>query len=247
MKNKYIFSIFFTLLFGTTSYAQCLDDTHTPFAKDSWVSCEVSANPNPERPSSHWIMYDFGYEYVLDSTHIWNLNTWSRKEAGIQEAVIDYSLDGVEWITLDTFVIEEAPASYKYQGVAGPSFDQTTARYVLITALSNWGDPDCVGLSEIRFSLGTPVSTEPELEIADALIRVLPNPVQDIANISIVSERLPERVGLYDLSGRLVQEQNTILSKNVQFNMKGLAGGIYFVKAWIGETVLTEKVVKVGK
>ncbi len=247
MKNKYFFALLITAFLGTSLYGQCLDDLHTPFAKDSWVSCEISANPNSARPASHWIMYDLGYEYVLDSTHIWNLNTWSRKEAGIQEAVIDYSLNGQEWFTLDTFVIDEAPASYKYQGVPGPSFDNTQARYVLITALSNWGDPECTGLSEIRFTLGTPVSTNPELEISETYLKVLPNPVQDVANISIVSEQMPERVSLFDLSGRLVAEQNAILSRNVRFNMRGLSAGIYFVKAWIGESVLTEKVVKVGQ
>ncbi|MFT7606439.1 MAG: hypothetical protein ACI8VT_004042, partial [Saprospiraceae bacterium] len=34
-------------------------------------------------------------------------------------------------------------------------------------------------------------------------------------------------------------------SKNVSFQMKGLPGGIYFVKARVGEDVLTEKIVKV--
>lgn len=245
MKNKYFTLFVFTLFICYQGHSQCLEDTHTPFAEDSWVSCEESSNPNPVRPVSHWITYDLGYEYVLDSTHIWNLNTWGQKSAGVKEAVLDYSLDGTNWLSLDTFIIEQASGSYKYQGVSGPNFENVSARYILLTALSNWGDADCTGLSEIRFGVSETVSNQPVPELSKDYMIVSPNPVEDFANVSIKSDELPERIALYDLSGRLIEERNSILSKNISFNLKGLPGGIYFVKAFVDDTSLTEKIVKV--
>lgn len=245
MKNNYFYILAF-LLCSLGSYAQCLENTHTPFEEDSWLSCQTAPNPNPIRPAGHWIMYDLGFEYVLDSVHIWNLNTWGNSDAGVQKAVIDYSIDGVNWTSLDTFTIAQASASYKYQGVSGPSFNHTPARYVVVTALSNWGNQACTGLSEIRFGVSEFVSTDPVPELANASLLVQPNPVEDIAMISIQSENLPERVGLYDLSGRLIMEQTSLQSKNVRFDMEGLVGGVYIVKAALGEFLLTEKIIKVN-
>lgn len=245
MKNKYLSTIIFAMLFALQGNSQCLDNMHTPFTEDSWLSCEMSTNPNPARPMSHWIMYDLGYGYVLDSTYIWNFNTWGMSDVGIQEAVIDYSFDGVQWSTLDTFVIDQASASVKYQGMPGPLFNDDPVRYVLVTAISNWGNAACTGLSEIKFGIKSVVSNEPEPNLSDSKMVVTPNPVENIANVSIKSESMPERMALYDLSGRLVEEKTAILSNNVTFRMKHLPGGIYFVKAWLGASVLTEKVVKV--
>jgi len=237
--------ILFALLFCFQGFGQCLDETHTPFDEDSWLSCETFANPNPLRPAGHWIRYDLGFEYILDSTYIWNYNVWGKSEAGIKEAAIDYSIDGVNWIPLDTFLMEQASGSYKYEGMPGPVFNNTAVRYVLITALSNWGDQECTGFSEIRFDVNGSVSNDPELEIADNYMLVSPNPVVDIADVSITSEAFPEHIGLYDLSGKLLQEQTSFASKNIQFEMKGLPGGIYLVKARVEDQVLTEKIVKV--
>ncbi len=245
MKNKYLFTIVFATLFIFQGFSQCLDHTHTPFDNDSWLSCEMSANPNPNRPVSHWIMYDLGYEYVLDSTYIWNFNTWGMSDVGIQEAVIDYSLDGVNWTTLDSFIIDQASASVKYQGMQGPGFEHEPARYVLLTALSNWGNTSCTGLSEIKFGISETVYTETPVELSNSRLVVTPNPVNNLANVSIKSEHTPERVSLFDISGKLIEEKTMLLSKNVSFQMKDLPGGIYFVKAKLGDTILTEKIVKI--
>lgn len=241
MKN--IFLAIILLGFSGYSFSQCLEDTHTPFGEDAWLSCSTSDNPNPVRPAGHWIMFDLGFEYVLDSSHIWNYNAWGGADAGIQEAVIDYSLDGVNWISLDTFVIDQASASYKYEGVPGPIFGEVPARYVLLTALSNWGNPSCTGLSEIRFGLSNVVDTEEPI-LEDRSLTVSPNPVDQVANISIQSLDIPEHVALYDLSGKLLMFKDELIVKNVSFNVQNLPSGVYFVKAKVGEEILTEKLVK---
>ncbi len=245
MKNKYLSIIIFALVYCFQGYSQCLEDTHTPFKNQGWKSCTTSLNPNPAHPAGHWILYDLGYEYTLDSTYIWNFNEWGESSTGVQNAIFDYSLDGETWTNLGTFLIDEASASYKYEGAAGPDFDGIIARYVLVTAASNWGNSDCTGLSEIKFFVSETVDLDPDLEISENLMLINPNPVKDIAYVSIKSEVLPESVALYDLAGRLIEEKLSVLSKNVAFQMKELPGGIYFVKARVGEVVLTEKVVKV--
>lgn len=248
MKNKANYILMLALFLCVKAYSQCLETTHTPFQEDSWLSCDIAPNPNPAHAAGHWVMYDLGFEYVLDSVHIWNLNTWTNSSAGVQEAVIDYSMDGVNWISLDTFTISQASASYKYAGVPGPNFEHTAARYVLVTALSNWGNPNCTGLSEIYFGVSeTIVNNDPEPLFSNASMAVSPNPVVDVANISLQTDVLPESIGLYNVSGQLISEQHTIRSKNVRFDMKGLSGGIYVVKATLGDVLITEKVVKIER
>lgn len=245
MQLNTIFSMLLCLAIGFQVNGQCYNNTHTPLEADSWRSCEETANPNPERPVSHWIMYDLGYEYTLDSTYIWNYNAWGNSEMGVKDAVIDYSLDGADWTHLRTFRIEKASGSYKYDGAPGPTLNNTTARYILVTALSNWGDTECTGLSEIRFGVSEVTSTEPDPSLIDSKLVVIPNPVEDVANISLRGSELPDQLALFDVSGKLLQRRNQPKSMNVQFDMKGLSGGIYVVKAWIGEQVLSEKIVKI--
>jgi F5/8 type C domain. len=228
------------------SWGQCYENRHTPFAEDGWLSCQVSPSPNPDRPMSHWIMYDLGWEYVLDATHIWNYNAWANDGLGVKTLAVDYSLNGTDWTTLGTFTIEEAPASFKYEGIEGPSFDKVPARYVLLTAINSWNDAlGCVGFSEIRFDLDQSTSTEPNLE-EDLAIQVSPNPVIDEAQISFKAPRTPDRLVLYDLSGRKIMEQTNFNAMNVSLDMQDLVGGIYVVKAWFDKNLLSAKIVKVN-
>jgi hypothetical protein len=245
MKANKIYHTFFLLCITLSLGAQCLETTHTPFEEDSWLSCQKGANPNPEHPNSHWIMYDLGYEYVLDSTHFWNYNVWANSDAGARDVVIDYSQDGTTWETLTTFILDKAPASYKYEGVAGPNFNGVTARYVLITALNNWGDGSCTGISEVRIGVEeTIVNVEPEIADQTIKVEVSPNPAIDEAVVSIQASEFPSTVGLYDLAGRLIQVREDPRIMNITFDLESLPGGIYFVKAAFEDAVVTQKLIK---
>ncbi|MEM8909885.1 MAG: T9SS type A sorting domain-containing protein [Bacteroidota bacterium] len=247
MQHKYIFLFVCSWFVGLQQIgAQCAEQTHTPFAQDSWLSCQMADSPNPERGFSHWILYDLGWEYTLDSTFIWNLNTWGQSGLGVKELAIDYSIDATNWTTLGTFEVARASASVKYEGTIGPSFEQTPARYVLLTALSNWeGSAACVGFSEIRFNVSQTTSVDPDLNLALSM-SVQPNPVRNLAQISMQAPQVPDRLALFDLSGKEIQVYQGLMSKNVELDMSQLAGGIYWVKAWFDQTVLTEKIVKVN-
>ncbi|MEM9821444.1 MAG: T9SS type A sorting domain-containing protein [Bacteroidota bacterium] len=245
MKNKLYLLLVLVSIFHFNASGQCERNSHTPFEQDSWLSCQMSANPNPERPMSHWIMYDLGWEYVLDSTRIWNYNVWGNSGLGVKDLAIDYSSNGTNWTNLGTFTIEWASASYKYQGVAGPSFDKVPARYVLLTAIDSWEASTCVGFSEIRFNLDQSTSIAPDFN-EDLAMVVHPNPVLDEAQISFKANRTPDRMVLYDLSGRKIFEQKEINAMNVTVDMQTLVGGIYVIKAWFDDSLLSAKIVKVN-
>jgi hypothetical protein len=228
-------------------YSQCFDQLHTPYFEDGWLSCQKQDNPNPDHPVSHWILYDLGWEYTLDSTYIWNYNSWGINDRGMKDVIIDYSSDGTNWTSLGTFEFEMASGSIRYEGTKGPDFGGIMTRYVLITANSNWGNEACTGLSEIKFHLGErTTSTDPELEIARIEIKVTPNPVMNKAEVSVLSEKIPERVALYDLSGKLMDIKTNLQSSNIVFDLSGMPIGIYVVKAWLEEGIASAKIAKVG-
>jgi hypothetical protein len=86
---------------------------------------------------------------------VWNSNESLEKTIGIgfKEAVIDYSLDGVEFATLGTtHQFNPAPGTADYAHNTTIDFEGISARYVRLTAMSNFkGILDQYSLSEVRF------------------------------------------------------------------------------------------------
>ena len=134
------------LFLTSTALAQQFPDRHSTDLSDSWTSCTATENPNKVREDSHWIMYDFGNEYTLQGTTVWNVNAYEQTDIGTQELVIDYSNDGEEWTELAYHTMSEAPASSFYEGEEGPNFNGINARYVIITSITNFGHATCYGL-----------------------------------------------------------------------------------------------------
>lgn len=154
MKNKaLILFTFICFLYSAHLQAQCTTNAHSTNWTDAWLSCTKSQNPNSANTNSHWIRYDFGAMYTLSSTHIWNYNVSGQTDKGIKDVIIEYSTDGVNWIFLANTQFQQAPGTNNYTGFPNADFGGVTARYVLITALSDWGANGCVGFSEMRFDL----------------------------------------------------------------------------------------------
>jgi hypothetical protein len=113
-----------------------------------WLSAEDANQPA-------WIEYDLGRVYKLDEMWVWNSNESLEKTIGIgfKEAVIDYSLDGVEFATLGTtHQFNPAPGTADYAHNTTIDFEGISARYVRLTAMSNFkGILDQYSLSEVRF------------------------------------------------------------------------------------------------
>ena len=144
-----LISVILALISFQMSWAQCDEDRHSTNIHESWLSCTQSNNPNSSRPNSHWIMYDLGQPTELYKSTIWNLNHPKYLNNGLQLVAFDYSTNGFNWTNFGNEVIPQAPGTSFYEGVDGPDFDGITARYVLLTGITNHGG-DCYGLSEIR-------------------------------------------------------------------------------------------------
>ncbi len=134
-------------------------NNHNNNVSHAWFGQETQANPVPGRGASNWIHYDFGHQYALGASTIWNFNEEGYTEAGMRSVTIDTSVDGTSWTEWGTFEIARASGDDNYAGVSGPNLSGVTARYLVITQNSSWGEPDATGLSEIKVNLSTSAAT----------------------------------------------------------------------------------------
>ncbi len=149
---KLVVWIFFTLLFIIDLQGQCLENNHSTHLKDQWESCTTSLSPNSANGTGHWIQYDFGESYTLSTSHVWNYNVMGATNKGFNSVKIEHSINGTNWTTLGTYTWPQASGNQNYAGFPGPDFGSITARYVLVTALSNHGGT-CSGLAELKIDL----------------------------------------------------------------------------------------------
>ncbi|MEM9681084.1 MAG: T9SS type A sorting domain-containing protein [Bacteroidota bacterium] len=228
--------------------AQCFPDRHSTTWFDGWVSCETSANPNSVYGETHWIMYDFGYGYVLNESKFWNANEPSHLDYGINEYHIDYSLDGSTWTNLGTYTMEQASGESTYEGNDGPDFEGTKARYLLLTPTSNYGG-SCFGFSEMRIAITDPIEVIDEEDGFNAA--VYPNPFINDVDVRIASlfENQPIEYALYDLLGRQILSSQFSLEDDVStytitLNGNSLAPGIYIFTLTQNDNQLSYKLIK---
>lgn len=158
--NSKIVLILVILSYSTYLGAQCVDPDASIW-QHTWQSCEATENPNPDRGTSHWIMYDFGAPYTLGKTRVWNTNEAGKTEMGFKNVTVDYSLDGETWIELGAFEFAQGTGEAIYEGFESFDFDSIQAQYVIITAVDNWGHDDCFGIAEIKFNIA-PLPYVPE-------------------------------------------------------------------------------------
>jgi hypothetical protein len=78
-----------------------------------------------------------------------------------------------------------------YTGFAGPTFGSICARYILITANSNWGSPGGYSLAEIKFSIGsvpcTPTDCHIEAVVCSEQYCAVPNK-NGVATVTIYDD-----------------------------------------------------------
>jgi hypothetical protein len=124
------------------------NDEHSISPEDMWIS--NSAGPQPT-----WIKYVFDKEYTLYEMWVWNSNQSIEPSFGfgIKNVTVEYSLDDINWTQLeDVFEFERATGLPDYTHNTTVKFNGVLAKYVRITANSNWGGilPQ-YSLSEVRF------------------------------------------------------------------------------------------------
>lgn len=226
MKNEMKYCILFPLLLAAPlAWGQCGDTTHTTEAFDTWVSCQATASPHPDRGTGHWIKYDLGYVYNLAGLYVWNANQSGETDRGFRQVVIDYSLDGQSWTELGRYEWSEATGYQSYVGEEAAAFDDPIqARYVLITGESNWGDPSCYGLAEVKFTLDQ--VTRAQLVEQPSRLGLYPNPTTGLLNLEL-GDLHPVNLRVVDLKGRIMQEYDQDVPR--QIDLSDLPKGLYFV------------------
>jgi hypothetical protein len=123
------------------------DDEHSTVDRDMWLSSGFGAQPT-------WIQYEFDSAYVLHEMWVWNSNQSFEPWVGfgLKDVTIEYSMDGTNWTELaDVPEFARATGSDDYTHNTTVPFGDVLAKYVKITANSNWGDVTQYGLSEVRF------------------------------------------------------------------------------------------------
>ncbi len=185
--------------------AQCYPDRHNTSSTTAWLSCSVSPNPNPVRGNSHWVKYDFDYTYELAQMTIWNYNESDFTNRGLQDIVIDYSLDGEEWIEWGSYTLEQSEGSSIYEGLQGPDLGGLFAKHVIITATSNYGG-DCFGLSEVKIDVESFISDTDE-PLVDVDLSLSPIPADQQFTIDLEVEGVIENVvyTIIDMRGTLIK------------------------------------------
>ncbi|UCC99022.1 MAG: discoidin domain-containing protein [Phycisphaerales bacterium] len=144
------------------------DDLHSTAATDMWLSAN--------EPQGAWIQYELDKVYKLHEMWVWNSNQVFEAlfGFGMKDVAVEYSTDGAAWTALAGL-----PQFTKAPGAAGYAHDTTVdfggalAKYVRLTATSNWGGvlPQ-YGLSEVRFFYIPVVAREPSPESGAADVDV---------------------------------------------------------------------------
>lgn len=73
-------------------------------------------------------------------------------------------------------------------------------------------------------------------------VSVFPNPASDVLNIQVSNGMTADNATLFDISGRLVKEYNSITDGQV--SVSGLQPGTYILKLVSGKETFTQKVIK---
>jgi len=124
------------------------DDLHSAENSDMWLSSVAD-------PGGTWIQYEFDRVHKLYQMLVWNYSSSVEPVVGfgIKEATIEYSTDGVNWIALGaTHEFARGIGSAGYAPNTTVDLGGVAAKYVKITANSNWGGiVNQYGLSEVRF------------------------------------------------------------------------------------------------
>jgi len=133
------------------------NDLHSTEPMDMWLS--------GDEPNGAWIEYELDKVYKLHEMWVWNSNQMVESFAGfgLKDVTIEYSTNGTDYPTLGTtheFV--RAPGAVDYAHNTTVDFSGAPAKYVRLTANSNWGGIlDKYGLSEVRFFHIPVHATEP--------------------------------------------------------------------------------------
>ena len=113
-----------------------------------WLSSRDGTQPT-------WIEYEFERAYKLHKMWVWNSNDSLEPLVGFgfKDVTIEYSVNGTDYATLGTaHEFAQGPGASGYAYNTTVDFGGVAAKYVRLTANSNWGGIfNQYGFSEVRF------------------------------------------------------------------------------------------------
>lgn len=251
--KKTIFLIAALVGISQMVFSQCFPNRHSTNFFDGWVSCEAAPSPNPARPVSHFIMYDFGKVFKLGQMTIWNSNDPSHLDWGMRDVAIDYSTDGVTWLAAGDYTFGQASGLSTYEGEEGPFLNEIEARYLLITAINNYGG-SCFGLSEMKVA-GEEVEIISDVENVATLecvnVSLYPNPFAEKMTMILTPGCSGDlHVTVYDAAGRMISNETTSLITGQEKSMelgKELPSGSYRLNLEYGGQSVQRTLIKMNR
>ncbi|MDH7599059.1 MAG: AbfB domain-containing protein [Sedimentisphaerales bacterium] len=123
------------------------NDQHSTDVSAMWIS-------RKDGPQPTWIQYEFDKVYKLHQMWVWNSNQPIEEIIGfgIMDAKIEVSIDGSTWTELPNIPqFAQATGMNDYLHNTTIDLNGALAKYLKITALSNWGGGTQYSLSEVRF------------------------------------------------------------------------------------------------
>ncbi|MDB4439054.1 T9SS type A sorting domain-containing protein [bacterium] len=245
MKIKYISSVLLCFSFIVNIGAQCIDDSHSAFKNQGWLSCDSSQSPNIERGNSHWLMYDLGHEYVIDSLTIWNHNVWGETGSGAKIISIDVSVDKTSWTNFGTHTVNKAPGSWKYKTDNLIQLNHAVGQYFLITVLENWDNTSsCRGIAEVRFGVG--ISTATEDVLTENNWSVYPNPTVDNLTIDLKDRTDIENISIVNALGQIISSINNPSTGQNTISVTDFQEGVYYIRISNNDQIQDKSFVKVN-
>jgi hypothetical protein len=122
-------------------------DLHSTTDTTMWVSSKTGPQPA-------WIRYEFDKVYRLREMWVWNYNNIFEGVLGFgfKDVTVEYSTNGTDWTLLKDVQFAQGLAQDSYAHNATVDFGGIAAKYVRLTAKTNWGGVvHQYGLSEVRF------------------------------------------------------------------------------------------------
>jgi hypothetical protein len=119
---------------------------HMTLSSTMWLSAADGQQPT-------WIQYEFDGVYAVSEMWVWNYNSQFEYLLGygLKEVTLAYSEDGADWTTLGNVEFSQGSSRSDYGYNTVVDLDGVVAKYVRLTAQSNWGESGQYGLSEVRF------------------------------------------------------------------------------------------------
>jgi hypothetical protein len=117
---------------------------HTTNASTMWLS--------EKGQTSGWIEFDLGQPEKIDLIEVWNFNEKWHTNRGVKSADISVWSEGPGWKKLyDDFAFDEAEGTGDYDEPALVKLGGVDVQKLRFDDLVNFGDPEYVGLSKVRF------------------------------------------------------------------------------------------------